>query len=475
MKLNIAYLLLLLVISPNLYGAESALALQDPQGESSERAFAGQTVKGFTEVINQWSQKTIPVEYVETGKGWVDREEFVNKEIESLVIFGSVHDVHKPTIADAEKNAKTLSIDRPLCAYHFVKSHYFSPSVNTPLRKDAEKIFGGQSTKIKQFKKAQVERRLGKHVTVAPKSTPSDFFDETSKAGYRSQLLQGLAATQEDYKESKDNGALKRSLVVLSALSHELEKSTKALASRDKQFNAKKAQAEALKAEIAAFNLPMSNELVFHMNALIDVHQSENRYHQPQNPDSIDQTIDCIFNAGNDEFALQKQSFATVKKDGSEHAVNFGPFMKKDGRLPVEECGLQARKIYDAWYTLHGEPTDATKLRTLHNDLMAKRAELKEEKLVDRKLFIQNQIEILQEARDDAFVKIRTQLFEAAKLLTSKDLAIYNTIAYNRIRLAFAEGYLADEETAIASEKKLIADISAAMAAGIDDKGKQEA
>jgi hypothetical protein len=288
--------------------------------------------------------------------------------------------------------------------------------------------------------------------------------------------LQGLISTQEDYKESGAKGALKRSLVVANALRHELQKDKKALAIREKQIIEKNREADALKAVISSFNSPMSNEFVFYMNALIDVHQSENMYHQPSNPDSDEYTIDCIFNAADNEFILNRTEFTTKKKDGSEHVVQFGPFMKKDGRLPVEECGTQARKIYKSWYSSIGEPAEATALRTAHGELMAKRAELEKEQLVDKQLFIKSQIEILQESRDDAFVELREKVFEAAKTLTSNDLAAYCNAVNNRTRLAFVENYLSDEQSAITLEKEKIkeADLMCAKQV-VDDKGKEEA
>lgn len=477
MKLNIAYLLLLLVISPNLYGAaeSSALAKQD-----ANDGFQGQTVKGLTEIVEQWSHKKIPVEYVETGKGWVDREEFLNKEIDSPVILGSVHNVLKPRIADAEKNATALSTTRPLCAYHFVKSHYFGPSLNTPLAKDAERIdlSTGKSEKIKQFKKARFEHRPGSHLTQAPKQSEDDF-----RYGYRSQLLAGLIATQEDYKETQDKGALKRSLVVANALAHEIQKSGKTLTIREEQILEKKAVADSLKKEIEAFNPVMSNESVFYMNALIDIHQSEDMYHQsmypqPNNPDTDVETVDFIFNAANDEFILNSRELVTKTKNSTEVIFEFGDFVKKDGRLPVEECGLQARKIYSKWwFASRGEPAEATALRTVHAELMEKREALKKEELVDQRLYTQNQIEILQDKRDDLFITIRTKVFEATKQLTSKDLAAYCNTVNNRTRLAYAESYLSDEKEAIASEKERIAKETAILQAkpAADDKGKEEA
>lgn len=455
MKFNIAYLLLLLVISPNLYGADAeSSALANP---GANAGFTGQTVKGLTEVVERWSQKKIPVEYVETGKGWVDREEFINKEIDSLVIFGSVHNAKKPTILDAEKNATAFSTARPLHAYHFVKSGYFGHRVNTPLEKDAEKISlsTGKSEKIDQFKKSRIERRLGSHLTEAPEKSDDDVRD-----GYRSQLLEGLIATGDDYDKSPSKGALKRYHVINNALCYELQKSTAALAIREKQIIEKRREAEALETAISSFNSPMCNEFVFYMNALIDVHQSENMFHQPKNQDSDKETLDFIFNAANDEFILNRSTLTTQNRDGSEHVVHFGQFMKKDGRLPVEECGAQARKVYQGWRTSFGEPTDATKLRALHGQLMAKRKELEEipAAQVDRHLLIQNQIKALQQERDDEFVKIRTTVFEAAKQLTSKDLAAYCNTINNRTRLAFAQEYVSDEEAAIALEKQKLAE-----------------
>ncbi len=465
MKLNITYLLLLLVISPNLYGAEVALPPEHTQVESSELAFTGQAIKGLSEIIETWEQKTIPSKWVKKGNSWEEQTALRNRKLATFVILGSnPKNPHDTNIA---------AYHRPLHAYHFIESQLYGKELLcVPLKDDAEKIsLTTRSEKIKQFEKTIRASSIGSHLTFAPQQSADDI-----KSGYRSQLLESLIATENDYNQTKDSGAFRRYLVVRAALAHELEKSTKALAIREKQMIEKKHEAEALKAAISTFNAPMSNEFVFYMNALIDVHQSENRFLQAENTDSDEQTIDCIFNAADAEFILNRSELVTKKQDGSEHIVHFGPFMKKDGRLPVEECAAQARKIYKTWYSSIGEPADATALRTMHDELLAKRKELEKEQSADRQLFITKQIEILQESRDDAFKNLRSRVFEAAKVLTSKDLAAYCSIAQNRTRLSFKENYLLEEQSDIALEKEKINEIDKMCAKQLaNDNGKQEA